>query len=59
MVSDLQHGQASRDTAERQQHEREQRDETSPRPSSHGASCATRPNPGTRRMTTLSGSTIW
>ncbi len=58
MVSDLQHGQASRDAAERQHHEREQRDETSPRPSSHGASDATRPNPGTRRMTTLSGSTI-
>jgi hypothetical protein len=58
MISDLQHGQTGRDASE-SNNWREQRDETSPRPSSHGAPDASRPNRGTRRMTTLSGSTIW
>ncbi len=59
VVPDLQDGQPCRDAAERQQDDREQRDEAPSAPSPHGASGERRPNPGTRRMTTSSGATMW
>ena len=59
VVPDLQDGQPCRDAAERQQDDREQRDETPSAPGPHGRSGVRRPNPGTRRMMTSSGATMW
>ena len=57
-VPDLQDRETCRDAAEREQHEREQHDETPPHPTSHEPPDGVRPKCGTRRMTTVSGSTI-